>query len=134
LLSSIETIKPRSDITHVALIGCQPYHKGHIHVDLEPHPYAVNFPITGCKDSYTCFYKLTTYNCNSKEILSNPWSPTFRIYADEEVEEVDRFYLHKAAIFNTQVPHRVINNTGQPRIILSVRFGTPLDIDKLNDS
>ena len=49
-------------------------------------------------------------------------------YKERDLEEVARFYLTQAVLFNTQMPHTAINPTNEPRIMLTMRFNTPLTI------
>ena len=131
LLSSVELIKPRTDISNIALVTCAPHSKAPVHTDTlgDGHVSAINFPIYNCKDTYTCFYKVLN-NAEPKTIVQEHGDPYFD-YDLKDLEEIDRLYLHKAAVFNTQVPHGVINNTDETRIVLSVRFKTPIDISIL---
>lgn len=131
LNEAIELIKPRSDIANIAIVTCRANSRGPVHVDelVDKHKSAINFPIYNCKDTYTCFYKILN-NAQPNRITQSHGDPYFD-YDVKDIEEVDRLYLHKAAVFDTQSPHGVINNTNEPRIILSVRFHTPIDITKL---
>ena len=49
-------------------------------------------------------------------------------YKEKDVEEVARFYLTQAVLFNTQMPHTAINPTKEPRIMLTIRFNKALSI------
>ena len=131
LLSSIEIVKPRTDIVNIAIVTCKPQSRSPIHVDTigDQHLSAINFPIYNCKDTYTCFYKILN-NAEPRTIVQEHGDP-YLDYDPTDLEEIDRMYLHKAAVFNTQVPHGVINDTDETRIILSVRFRTPIDMSKL---
>ena len=45
-------------------------------------------------------------------------------------KKIDRMFLPKPALFYTQMPHAIINETNESRIILSVRFSTPINLDE----
>ena len=113
----------------------QIHYNGHvIHTDHgEEHtPYAINIPIYNYKDTYVAFYKVLAGSGMTDSVNEfTHWTD----YSKSEMEEIDRLYFHKAAIFNTQVPHQVCNFTNDVRISVSVRFTRSLidvmDLDSL---
>jgi len=131
LFNSIEVVKPREDIVNFAIVTCNPHSRSPVHTDTigDGHVSAINFPIYNCRDTYTCFYKIL--NNAETRIADQDHGDPYVNYDPNDLEEIDRLYLHKAAVFNTQVPHGIINDTDEPRIILSVRFNTPIDISKI---
>lgn len=83
-----------------------------LHVDAQRSA-AFNIPIKNTKDSETIFYKYTEdpiLEYDSKNIFN-------RIKSD--VKEVFRFTLLKPTLIKNSIPHMVINNSIEPRIILS---------------
>jgi hypothetical protein len=131
LFESIETVKPRKEIVNIAIVTCRARSWSPIHTDItiDGHLSAINFPIYNCKETYTGFYKILN-NAKPRESKQEHGDP-YLDYDPKDLEEIDRLYLHKAAIFNTQVPHGIVNNTDDGRIILSVRFNTPIDMSKI---
>ena len=131
LFQSINTFKTKEDIVNIAIVSCKSHSRSPVHVDTiaDGHVSAINFPIYNCKDTYTCFYKILN-NAEPRTAVQEHGDP-YLDYDLKDLEEIDRLYLHKAAVFNTQVPHGIINETDETRIILSVRFNTPIDMSKL---
>ena len=113
----------------------QIYPNGHaIHIDHgeENTPYAINIPIYNYTDTYVAFYEIVSGQATT--IIKNEathWSD----YSTAEMKEIDRICYHKAAIFNTQVPHQICNSTEDVRISVSIRFRKSLidviDLDSL---
>ena len=131
LVKAIETIRPWSDVLCISIISAKPDTSLPIHIDsnLEDSPWAINIPIYNCDDvrSYTAFYKtikdITPIEKSPKETHGDAYFD----YTLDQVEEIDRLHLTTAMLFNTQVPHRVVNGSDKPRIIISVRFHPGFD-------
>jgi hypothetical protein len=127
LVEAVETIKPWSDIFYIALITVAPRAKLNIHVDwddMKDSPFALNIPIYNCAKTPSIFYRLKD-NAETKVVYQDHGDP-YHYYDESQAEEIERFYLTKAAFFNTQTAHSSINDTDEPRIVISVRFKTPL--------
>jgi hypothetical protein len=127
LVEAVEVIRPWNDISYIAMITVAPHDKlpTHIDWDLKDNPWALNIPIYNCDDTVSIFYRLKDENCEPKVIYQDHGDP-FYYYSGDQTEELERFYLTKAAFFNTQVPHSALNTTDKARIIISIRFKTPL--------
>jgi hypothetical protein len=127
LVEAVESIKPWSDIYYIAMITVAPYDKlpTHIDWDMKDKPWSLNIPIYNCAKTPSVFYKLKSPDAEPKVIYQDHGDP-FYYYSSDQTEEVERFHLTKAAFFNTQVPHSAVNNTSQARIMISVRFKSPL--------
>ena len=131
LIAAVETIRPWDEIAGIAVISVNNTTPMPIHTDTEIDTvWALNIPIQNCVETYTSFYRIL--DNQTPEILSHEktYSSTYANYRMDQVEEIDRLYLHKPAFFNTQVPHRAFNFSEEIRIILSVRFKTECDIAK----
>jgi hypothetical protein len=129
LVEAVETIRPWHDIDYIALITVAPHSKLSIHVDwddIKDRPYALNIPIYNCATTPSIFYRLKNKDVQPKAIYQDHGDP-YHYYDEEQTEEIERFFLHKAAFFNTQVPHSAVNDTDEPRIIISIRFNTPIE-------
>jgi hypothetical protein len=131
LVDSVETIHPWKDISGVGLIIAEPMSIVPIHTDHEvPHMYALNIPIYNTAKCATVFFQ-------SKE-GKNPWHASqshgdpFDFYFYEDVDRLGGFSLTKPAIFNTHVPHAIINPTNDLRCVLSFRFNTPFDFKEID--
>lgn len=107
-------------VSNVATIEVAAKSKGTLHTDNYLNTLALNFPVFNCEDSYTSLYKVID------------GEPVLKVYenglthTDFEsccLAEVTRYYIKdKAILFNTQVPHRVFNNSDKPRLAVSFRF------------
>jgi len=125
----IETLIPWDEITHTAIVCTGSKSRLPIHVDRHPdkvHQYALNIPVYNCLNTYTIFYKIRDRNkFNLSTDLyygKNPKTQySYFVYDQSDVEEIDRLYLNKAAFFNHQIPHSAVNDTNEPRIVLSIR-------------
>lgn len=101
-----------------------------IHVDSyvpQGTPFALNFPLYMCDNSYIAFYKLK----NEKTLLKNasdfrgakPSNDLFN-YAtaeDDEVEEITRFKMTRPVLVNTTYLHTGLKENND-RVIASIRF------------
>jgi hypothetical protein len=132
LVDSVETIHPWKDILGIGLIIATPNSIVPIHTDHNvPHMYALNVPIYNTSKPTTWFFK-------SKEGC-NPWYASqghgdpFNFYFLDDVDMIDAYSLVKPAIFNTHVPHAIINNTDDFRCVLSFRFNSPFDFEKIKN-
>jgi hypothetical protein len=141
LVEAVEKIKPWSEVAHTSIITTRPFaHEANpdtnIHQDImsltehgQEQAVCLNIPIFNCEKSYVAIYeqlqdpyKLEGKYKNGHIYEAWHWKPDW-------CKEIDRMYLPKPALFYTQMPHGIINETDQSRIILSVRFSTPTDLE-----
>ena len=107
-------------IGNIATIELPPKSQGSLHTDSYRNTLAMNFPIFNCQDSYTSLYKVIDGTPYLKS-LSN--GLTAMSYDKCTAIEISRYHLkNKAIMFNTQIPHRVFNNSDKPRLAISFRF------------
>jgi len=126
LLEAVETIKPWSDLEQIALVITMPNEKFPIHTDTGialKTIYALNIPIYNTKKTYTAFYEIKN-NVTGLEKSQSHVGDDFIQYNEEDVTEIGRMHLYKAAFFNTQVPHCIVNPTDDIRIIITLRSKT----------
>lgn len=111
----------KCDISVIATIEIPPRSQCNLHVDTQIiSSLAMNFPILDCEDSYTSMYKIISGIPSSKKLSSGLTAMDFD---GCEAVEISRYYLKdKAILFNTQVPHRVFNNSDELRYAVSFRF------------
>lgn len=133
LVEAVEIIKPWSDVREIGLVLVKPHSRLYIHTDLGEltikHKYALNFPIYNTENVYTVFYKAKE-NVEGKITYQQHGDP-FVYYDEEDVYEIDRMTLTKAAFVNTQILHTVINSTDEPRAAITLRFNTPFDFTEI---
>jgi len=141
LINAIELICPFSDVRFIGAITTDVRSStNYIHSDISAErlsspvtdqtlpdpPWALNFPITNCIDTYTVWYKLKPGRTAIRKYHPQNQFPFF-IYNSADVEEVDRLYMNgRAAFFNTHEIHGVVNPTDQRRMVISVRFNKNL--------
>ena len=111
----------KCEISVVATIEIPPRSQCNLHIDSQIiSSLAMNFPVLYCDDSYTAMYKIINGSPSSKKLSSGLIATSFD---DCEAEEISRYHLkNKAVLFNTQIPHRVFNNSDKPRLAISFRF------------
>lgn len=136
LRSDVETITPWDNIHDMALVSTKPYSFLPTHIDyhdlLKKTVYALNIPIYNCENTHVIFYRvINEKNSPQHKTQEHGNADDYCEYADSDVVEIEKFYLRTAALFNTQVPHRAVNHTNQPRIVLTIRFKSMLDISKI---
>lgn len=88
-----------------------------IHVD-NNRKCTLNIPLFNCENSITSFYEdIDILNCNIEK------SPQGYItYIKNDLKEVYAFTIDHPIIFNTSIPHSVINNGTSDRIIFNWSF------------
>ena len=98
--------------------------KGIIHIDNDSKPVRINFPILNCDNTTTKYFKL-------KGDTSFVWQPNgvgFIELQEQDVLEVDEFYLTQAVLMRVLEPHQVCSN-GEifPRVSCTVQFKENLE-------
>jgi hypothetical protein len=141
LINAVETIKPWSEVAHISIIAQQPFvHKTspdtNIHQDVmsltergQEQPVCLNIPIYNCDDTYVAIYKPLREPYRYQGTYKNGHTWDAWHWKQDWVEEIDKLYLHTPALFYTQMPHGIINETSEARIIISVRFSTIIDLE-----
>ena len=90
------------------------------HTDALDQQLALNFAIQNCEGTYTGMYEVIK---GEQTYTALPNGVHYYKYDDDaEFNEIGRFDLSKPTIFNTHVPHRVVNPQQAPRISASLRF------------
>ena len=90
------------------------------HIDTQTTDLAINFPIINCENTFTSFYKTINENKILTKLDNGITYWTFD--TNTQYEEIDRFVLDGAVLFNTKIPHQVSNPTENPRYSASFRF------------
>ena len=115
------------EVTEQWIIVVPPKFSTQLHVDyFNPRPLfrsSLNIPIYNCEQSRTEFYRspglgLETAHKNT----THSDGIKFIAYSVEDAVYIDQYCLDSAYILNTQVPHRVVNDSQHSRICLSLRF------------
>jgi hypothetical protein len=107
-------------ISNIATIEIAPKSRGSLHTDSYRNTLAMNFPVFNCENSFTCLYKIVD---GAPFLKMNPNGLTHTDFSECVMLETARYCIKdKAILFNTQVPHRVFNNSDNPRLAVSFRF------------
>jgi hypothetical protein len=107
-------------ISNIATIEIAPNSRGSLHTDSYRNTLAMNFPVFNCENSFTCLYKIVD---GTPFLKMNPHGGTHTDFSECVMLETARYCIKdKAILFNTQVPHRVFNNSDYPRLAVSFRF------------
>jgi hypothetical protein len=122
LVKAIETLTPWSNVQGIVIISCSITPPFDIHTDNYDTTYALNIPLLNCEDSYTLFYKVKDGQVPVSKAVEQTHNLPYTFYRPDQVEVIDKMYLHKAALFNVNVPHKPVTETDSVRLILSVRF------------
>lgn len=81
---------------------------------------ALNFALQHCAGTHTGMYQVIK---GEQTYTKLPNGVHYWKYNDDtEFNEIARFDLTKPTLFNTHIPHRVVNPMNQPRISASIRF------------
>jgi hypothetical protein len=130
LKDGVEKFNSWNEIFDIAIVSTKANSSLPIHKDFGPIEktiYSLNIPLYNCDKSYNILYKLKE-NAQPEKRTDGKNEYEYFKYKEKDVEEVARFYLTQAVLFNTQMPHTAINPTNEPRIMLTMRFNTPLSI------
>jgi hypothetical protein len=106
---------------------------------------AINLPVYNCERGYSVWYNAeqsgpwasaNSTNSAGQRPESVPYAlPRQRLHLTDimtaDGPELARVSTQHPVWFNTHIPHRGINFSDRPRIILTMRFDCPLDVDAL---
>jgi len=111
--------------------------KGEIHSHTDKRKVAINIPVIVDDKSYTVFYETTdTFEIPKINVGNKIQDVNAKKYKKGKI--VEKVYLNKAICLNTNVPHGVINESQDDRVILSISFKKEFDsfdiIKKLYDT
>jgi hypothetical protein len=146
LVESVSKIKPWNEIAHASIITTQPFahHKDphtNIHQDImtltewgQEQAVCLNIPIYNCDKTYVAIYEQLQDPFRLQGTYKNGHTYEALHWKQDWCREIDRMFLPKPALFYTQMPHAIINETDESRIILSIRFSTPIDLDDFTTS
>ena len=92
-----------------------------IHTDFIPAdkcPYALNIPLENCEGSTTSFWKAN----KPPEIRHTPEGTTYRYVDSKDCEKISELKFIKPFMFDTNIPHSVMNPQNVWRRAISLRF------------
>lgn len=109
------------EITHGVLIVAAAHRRHSIHTDYRADnlKLALNIPLKNCENSLTEIWEslgpLPKYFVTATGIPYNHLNPT-------HCKKITEFKLTSPVIFNTKMPHSVVNFSNEPRLAISLRF------------
>jgi hypothetical protein len=131
-VEAIETIKPFDEVDAVCYIIVGPNDKLVKHTDIGyKNPIVLNIPIYNCLDTFSVFYKVEN---RTQTLIAGDFGTANNLldsYEADETEVVEKVVMSKPMLYNVSMPHNAINDTTEPRVVLSVRFKTAFDDDIL---
>lgn len=95
--------------------------KGHVSPHCDSRNVAINIPIQTNKDSYTVFYEEKD-DFETPELKINGENKHTKAKRFSDIPSCGSVYLDKPMCLNTNLPHGVINNSEEDRILLSISF------------
>lgn len=109
-------------IRHLALITLGPRHVSPLHRDRllpDQDPWALNINIENGDKTWTEAYRV---DHTQGKLVTNDRGDMLRFYQADNRYLISRWTLEIPRLFNTQIAHRVINDTDSVRTVLSFRF------------
>ena len=145
LAAWLDTIGLKNNLLYAGFPCAAPFSIGPIHSDGKCVE-SINLPVYNCERGYSVWYranqigKITTARSgnSTKDQRAEyvPYAlPRQRLHLTQimtaDGPELARVSNQHPVWYNTQIPHRGINFSDQPRIILTMRFDCPINIDAL---
>jgi hypothetical protein len=132
LANWLDAVGLKNHLLYAGLPCIAPYSAGNIHTDAKCSE-SINFPVYNCDSGYSAWYNAKpkgdiTENTSGK---STDQSAEYIPHKNEGAVELARVSNKYPIWFNNSIPHNGINTSHQPRIILTMRFDCPIDVDAL---
>lgn len=110
---------------------------GEIHPHTDKRKVAINIPVVVDNTSYTLFYEPTnTFETPKINVGNKVQDVNAKKFTKGKI--IEKVYLNAAICLNTNIPHGVINDGSNDRVILSISFKKEFDsfdiIKKLYDT
>jgi hypothetical protein len=150
LVAWLTAVGLKNNLVVAAIIWAAPASVGVVHTDVRSNTdllgEAINLPVYNCEKGHSAWYqadqggsriKATGENSSLDQIAEYvPYVlPVRRLHLTRVMTagnpELARVSNLHPIWFNTDIPHTGINTSDKPRIILSMRFNCPLDVDAL---
>jgi hypothetical protein len=122
----------KNNLIYAGLPCIAPHSRGGIHIDGKCIE-AINLPVYNCENGYSVWYhaERTGNIAESLSGKSTNQSAEYIPYLSADPVELARVSNKHPVWVNTAVPHCGINDSNRPRIILTLRFDCPINIDSL---
>lgn len=128
----LDTIGLKNNLLYAGLPCTAPYSNGRIHTDGKCVE-AINLPVYNCEEGYSAWYDAEQMGNITESVSGKSTNQLAEYvpYLHQGATELDRVSNKYPIWFNTAVPHRGLNPSNRPRIILTLRFNCPIDVDTL---
>lgn len=137
----------KNNLLYAGFPWAAPSSMGVIHIDGKCSE-AINFPVYNCERGYSVWYRANqagswaeaesgkSTNSLDQRAEYVPYAlPRQRLHLTQimtaDSPELARVSTQHPIWFNTHIPHRGINFSDRPRIILTMRFDCPINLDTL---
>lgn len=94
-----------------------------IHTDIGEFVYSFNIPIAGYSNSCVNIYESISEPVIVKDLINGE----FIKFTEDNCRLVEQFKTDCPYILNTQIPHKVVNNSDETRLMLLVRLCKSFD-------
>jgi hypothetical protein len=132
LTSWLDSVGLTSHLKYAGLPCTAPHSSGSIHTDGKCVE-AINLPVYNCDQGYSIWYQASCIGTitESTSGKSTNQQAEYVPYSHADAVELSRVSNQHPIWFNTSIPHRGVNLSNRPRIILTLRFDCPIPIDTL---
>lgn len=132
LAAWLDTVGLKNNLLYAGLPCTAPRSIGYIHTDAKCSE-SINFPIYNCDGGYSAWYNAKPMNniTESTSGKSTDQLAEYILHARTGAVELARVSNKYPIWFNTSIPHNGTNTSDQPRIILTLRFDCPINVDAL---
>lgn len=120
-------------LSYAALPWAAPHSKGPIHSDGKCIE-AINLPVYNCEQGEMIWFdaeKMGDITAVPSNNSAKSQIAEFIPYKHNGAKELARVSSQIPAWVNTKIPHRGINFSDRPRIIITLRFDCPIDLKKI---
>ena len=110
-----------ASVGNIAINITQGNDAGNFHMDSGPYQHSLNIPIIGCENTWINFfevdsdYKVVTVENQGK-------SHRFYRYTEDQCKLIHEAETNQPYILGVKTPHRVLNKSNKPRIMLLIRL------------
>ena len=132
LTAWLDKVGLKNNLLYAGLPCAAPHSSGYIHTDAKCTE-SINLPVYNCDAGYSAWYDARQIGgiVESTSGKSTNQSAEFIPYDKVGALELARVSNKYPIWFNNSIPHNGTNTSSQPRIILTLRFDCPIDVDAL---
>jgi hypothetical protein len=128
----LDIVGLKNNLLYAGLPCTAPHSNGSIHTDGKCTE-SINLPVYNCNDGYSVWYDAIQMGSIAESVSgkSTCRAAEYVPYLHAGAVELARISNKHPIWFNTAVPHRGVNLSNRPRIILTLRFNCPIKVDAL---